>query len=358
MRVLIASHRPTPPFFFGGVEVNQRIIGAQLAEAGILVRYLGSYTHPRWSDSRRLPGFLVDLGSEADVGPASAARPNALIVRYSVGQSRATMVDVVDYAAELARECETWNPDLIVASCSGTNEIVRVGRQFGVPSLAWVQDVNEDGMESAQSEAAHIAYASAYLQNYYAALGLPTGFVLYPPFDAVTDSAPPTPDRTVLMINPIPEKGSSLLLALAKAMPDWSFTALTGWRDPEWALLPYPPNISILPRTRQTAPVYHAASVVIVPSIVAEGFGRVPVEAALHHRRALCHAVGALPEASGIAENLISDLQVYSWVRALNSMAGGTDHGLIDRARLYAERFTRSVVPEIIRLILGCNCSN
>ena len=64
MHVLTAMARPTPPLFFGGVEVGNAILGEELVATGHQASFLGSYTHPRWNDDRLLGQHLTRLRNQ------------------------------------------------------------------------------------------------------------------------------------------------------------------------------------------------------------------------------------------------------------------------------------------------------
>ncbi|WP_431818140.1 glycosyltransferase [Gordonia jacobaea] len=183
--------------------------------------------------------------------------------------------------------------------------VIDIARKMAVPTLAWVQDSGEYGAETHNAGADRTIYASEYLRQYFRS-SAPVRNVVHPSFEAPDTPLAALPAvPTVLMVNPIQEKGSALFLQLAEMMPEVRFLGLTGWRRPEWVNQPHPGNVICLPRMESPASAYAEASVVIVPSVVAEGFGRVPVEAALHRRPAFCHRICALSESSGEDRNLL-----------------------------------------------------
>lgn len=197
------------------------------------------------------------------------------------------MTDRTGFAVALEAVLEERRPELLLTTCVGSADVCRVARRIGSPSISWIQDIGEDGHEAFQAGASRRIYASRYLRRFFAPVE-DNSSIFYPPFQAFP-FLPPAGSRTVLMVNAIPEKGSDVFLSVAKIYPDVRLIALTGWRLPEW-VGSAPPNVVCLERAEDPIPAYRSADVVLVPSPVPEGFGRVAVEAALLGRRVLCHA--------------------------------------------------------------------
>ncbi|WP_447007184.1 glycosyltransferase [Saccharothrix isguenensis] len=345
MRTLIATRRLAPPFFLGGVEVNHRVLGEALVSAGHEVLHFGSYVHPRWRDHRLLPDVLARLGATP-----SGAAPASGVVSYSGPYGDVVMSAEAGFLRRLEATLAEYRPDVLLTTCVGSGDICRTAARMKVRSVAWVQDVGEDGRETFLAPADRKLYASRYLSGFFGAGG--GDAVFYPPFTPLPFLPPAPSPRTVLMVNAIPEKGSDTFLALAHARPDLRFTALTGWRRPEWAGSA-PANVSCVDRADDPVSVYRAADVVLVPSPLPEGFGRVAVEAALLGRRVLCHDVGGLGEAAGLAENLLPDLGRTTWLDALSDAVVERDARpeLLRRSRRHAERFVRPVAPDFLRVL-------
>lgn len=64
--------------------------------------------------------------------------------------------------------------------------------------------------------------------------------VLHPPFAPPQPSHPMTRTRSVLMVNPIPAKGSDLMHQLIRAMPEQHFTLVEGWWNTADQFTAYP----------------------------------------------------------------------------------------------------------------------
>lgn len=117
-------------------------------------------------------------------------------------------------------------------------------------------------------------------------------------FEAAAVRAPDAPADLVTFINPHPMKGVEIFLEIARHLPDRHFQVIRAW--------PYPPvfscdlpNVTVRSYTPEMVDVWDRTAVLIVPSLCAEGFGRIVVEAQLNGIPVIAHAIGGLPEASG-----------------------------------------------------------
>lgn len=345
--VLFACARPTPPFFYGGVEVSCRLVGAELRAAGFRVSHVGSYTSPQRGHDLRLQEFERALPPEArgDWGGRPA-------LRYESPAGLSTMVHRDVFGAAVERAVEEDPPALVVAVGEGAEVAVRAGRAAGATSVAWAMDVSQIGPVAAGAGADATVYSSRFVRERLRERGGPPGAVLYPPF---ADPAPAAARRRreaarrrVLMVNPVAEKGVDVFLALARRRPDVEFVAVEGWWNPDWSNGGPPANVSYRRRTDRLEPEYLAADVTIVPSRVLEGFGMVAVESGLCGTPALCAAVGGLPEACP-EDTLVSGWDAGAWDEALERTlepAGWAARSAA--AREHAQRFLGPRAPQLL----------
>ncbi|WP_175411936.1 glycosyltransferase [Streptomyces sp. TRM64462] len=337
---LFAWRRTPPPFLIGGAEVTQQLLAEELAAAGWHVTYLGSHEAP-WDGATQLSDMRAHLDrhrvpyDEADgtlrywwngVECAALTQNN---VEHALGSLLGDLrPDAVFTAQEgSASLAELATPTTLVAgllhSVSATGLGVLAGRpHYGLAVSEFVRG------RAPQKPGTRID-------------------VVYPPFTCprpVTDTAR-TP--AVLMVNPIPAKGSELLHQLIRLMPEQRFTLVEGWWDTSADFAAYP-NVTYVSRVYDMEPLYRSHRLLLVPSTVEDAFPRVIVEAALHGVPTIGTDRGGIPEAIGDAGIVLpATAGPEAWARAIRDV----DHeALGERARTGAARFTRPCLPELREL--------
>jgi LmbE family N-acetylglucosaminyl deacetylase/glycosyltransferase involved in cell wall biosynthesis len=105
-------------------------------------------------------------------------------------------------------------------------------------------------------------------------------------------------ERLITFVNPHPMKGLAVVAALAEARPDLGFQFVETWPYPPH-FAPRTPNVELVPFNPDMRYVWSRASVLLVPSLCFEAFGRVVVEAQLNGIPVVHHDIGGLGEAAG-----------------------------------------------------------
>jgi glycosyltransferase involved in cell wall biosynthesis len=129
--------------------------------------------------------------------------------------------------------------------------------------------------------------------------------VAVPPLVPLTRYRVATSRTVALLVNPIPQKGLRLALALAGRRPDVEFAFTRCWPIDPRALRALRAaarrlgNVEIRSTTPYPAELYGDARVLLVPSRYPEAWGRVTSEAQASGIPVLASAVGALPAAVG-----------------------------------------------------------
>jgi hypothetical protein len=103
----------------------------------------------------------------------------------------------------------------------------------------------------------------------------------------------------VTLVNPSAIKGISILVELARRLPDVAFAAVPTWSTTEAdrALLGTLPNVMLLPPVEDLDELFGRTRALLVPSLWGEAFGQIVVEAMLRGVPVLASDYGALPEA-------------------------------------------------------------
>lgn len=140
---------------------------------------------------------------------------------------------------------------------------------------------------------------------------------LYPTIDKCGCSDNTNLKRYITLINPSHIKGLSIVLKIAKSMPNKEFLLVGGNIDPK--LIKDLKNVTVRKWTDNITNVYQETRLLLVPSIWPEPFGRVVVEAGLHNIPSIVSNRGGLPEAIGKGGIVINQLMdITSWINAIN----------------------------------------
>jgi glycosyltransferase involved in cell wall biosynthesis len=147
--------------------------------------------------------------------------------------------------------------------------------------------------------------------------------VVYPPVDMQPTSLTVDTDAPITMFGTTAEKGFDIFQEIARRMPARRFRTVTGWNESEQALTVG--NLQYVPFVADPTEIYSSSGIVLVPSRVPEGFGRVALEAMAMGRAVIVSDSGALPEVVGDAGIVIPSggpkAACTEWIEALNTLA-------------------------------------
>jgi glycosyltransferase involved in cell wall biosynthesis len=194
-----------------------------------------------------------------------------------------------------------------------------------------------------QAPHVHVLCLSQYLADYaHQHAGLKSR-VFHPPVYGAPPFPTGGPRELVTLINPCPDKGVAILLALAQRMPDVAFAVVPTWGppSPELAAAQKLPNVTTLESSEDVNDIYRRTRVLLVPSLWGEAFGFVVVEAMARGIPVLASDVGGLPEAKlgtryilpvrpmtlrKVDNRLVHDIPAQDagpWESALKELLGG-----------------------------------
>lgn len=162
----------------------------------------------------------------------------------------------------------------------------------------------------------------------------------------------------VLFVNPTPIKGVELMFALAAQCPDIPFLVVESWNlEPNWRAMcrhraQALGNIEWLAPTDDMRPVYAQSSVLLMPSVWEESFGRTVVEAQLNGLPVLASRRGGLPQNVGEGGLTVDPhAPAHEWVAALRRVIAQRD-GFSAAARRQALGHA-AATPLIVARLLG-----
>lgn len=342
--VLFAWRRTPPPLLIGGAEVSQQLLAEEFARAGWSVVYLGSHQTP-WDYSPQ-SALLRDHLRTCGVLWEEAA--GEIHYRWNGLTCMAVRQDHVEKAVTSAVGALT--PDLVITAQEGAADLAALTRPQARVA-GWLHSVSSTGM-NVLNGSPHIALAtSEFVAN---RMPRPPGtqpVVFYPPFTPANGDTTSyarmrgaLSEDKVLMVNPVPAKGSVLVHEVIRRLPDQSFTLVEGWWNTTAEFACYP-NVRYVPRTYDMPLLYASHRLLLAPSQVEDAFPRVIIEAGLHGVATLGSDRGGVPEAVADGGLLLPPGDADAWVEAI-SAADYQQLGLLARTR--ALPLVRPCLPELV----------
>lgn len=344
MHVLYVWRRPPPPMFIGGAEISQRLLAEALTQAGHRVTYIGGHEHTR-TGQPELPQHLARL-QHLGITPQHDGDDGYHYQWRDISCIALPQHRIAPATDHLLRADP---PDIVISSQEGSSEILNLVPGH-ITTIGWLHSISDVGLDVLTAKP-HMALATS---NFVANRCRPHAdtrvVTFYPPFDE------PSPDATgdlparrgILMINPVPEKGSELVYQLAAAMPERPFTLVEGWRPT--TTRPALANVTRLPPQWHMEDIYRHARLLLMPSTVEEAFGRVAIEAGLHNVPTIASKIGALPETladGGIIVDPAAPLT--AWCRAIGALDDSATHQrYAQAAHANARKYLRPVVHELV----------
>jgi hypothetical protein len=334
---LFAWRRTPPPFLIGGAEVTQQLLAEELAASGWHVTYLGSHEVP-WNGATQLPAMRPHLDTHR---VPYDEEDGALRYRWNGVECAALMQDRVEHA--LGSLLGALHPAIVFTSQEGSARLAAQARPNALVA-GLLHSVSATGL-GVLAGRPHYGLAVSEFVRARAPHAAGTRLaVMYPPFASPGPSTDAVRSASVLMINPIPAKGSELLHQVVRLMPEQHFTLVEGWWDTAADFAAYP-NVTYVPRVYDMGPLYRSHRLLLVPSTVEDAFPRVIVEAALHGVPSIGTDRGGIPEAIGDAGIVLpSAAGPETWARVIRN----ADYEALGmRARHRGVRYTRPCLPEL-----------
>ena len=339
---LFAWRRTPPPLLIGGAEVTQQLLAEELAASGWQTIYLGSHQAP-WDQALQLHHMRAFLDTH---GTPYEETHEAL--RYHWNGVSCIAVPQHQIETALRSLLAQARPDVLFTSQEGAADIAARARPTALVA-GILHSVSKTGLGVLDGRPHHgLAVSKFVLRQADADRSDATRLsLLYPPF------APPQPEHqtsrtaSVLMINPIPAKGSALLHQLIRHMPEQQFTLVEGWWNTADQFAAYP-NVTYVPRVYDMSPLYRSHRFLLVPSTVEDAFPRVIIEAALHGTPSIGTDRGGIPEAIGNAGIVLPvTAGPQAWAEAIRT---GDHHALGEQARQRATALARPRLPDLRNL--------
>jgi glycosyltransferase involved in cell wall biosynthesis len=204
-----------------------------------------------------------------------------------------------------------FRPDVVIIQAGKPFPLARAFDPLGVPTLIYLRDAEhlEDEPHDRKARRAFVANSSFVAGRIRERLGVDAAVI--PPLIDYRSFVTNTSRHSVTLINPYPEKGGMIALALARARRDVPFEFIESWPDYE-NLTRLREEASLLPNIQWRRPVldtkvlYKNTRILIVPSQWEEAWGRVVNEAQASAIPVVASDIGGLPESVGRGGILVS----------------------------------------------------
>jgi glycosyltransferase involved in cell wall biosynthesis len=387
MKVLIATRAPYHPASRGGPAVVLKHLARSFGERGHQVVHIASafdaLGHREHVQRLRATGLAVESTDGVDVWQGE-------------GQEIHGVTNPQLHVRHLSETIDRFRPDGILSAvdCLAPSDEPLLAsdpmRRFSgrvLHLLCGAVDV-PFGPLSFRSRVANprqldradrLISVSKYVASYVEQWSKYTSEVFYPPQFGVG----PFPnllraDGLVTLVNAGKHKGISIFLELARRMPEVGFAAVPSWdtTPPDLEALAQLPNVRILPFSPQINDIFSKTRILLVPSIVPEGFALVVVEAMLRGIPVVASDAGALPEAKLGTRHLvpvhaiekfgeqldpqgrpvveIPPQDIQPWIDALNELSDPIElQRQSEEARRAATAFANSLTIEPLERLFG-----
>ena len=246
------------------------------------------------------------------------------------------------------RRLQAFRPDVVVAQFEPGPLLAAVAR-CAPQVVVRVVDQSFQGHESSVPRDPHIRmtansrYISALVHERFGK----TPALVYPIVRTERYRTAASGRQFVTLINPARSKGRDLVLAVADRLRHREFLLVESWtlppaeREALLASIASRPNVHFRPRGRDMRSVYADTSVLLVPSVKPEAFGRVILEAHANGIPVIARDVGGVAEALGDGGVLLRrDSVAADWAEAVERVMSNGDvrRSIADRARRNAAR--------------------
>lgn len=352
LRVLFAWGRMCFPFFVGGdgLLIHHALTGG-VRWHGWECQSLGTFDGgPSPRPFSEIPTMLEAMAIPNQVVATKPSHDGTdSTIHYSLNRYPCSMVAQSSLGAAVRRAITEFAPDVVVTAEEDAEVVIDVAREVGLPSafLLFHAGWSTERMVEVSSKTDLIVFDSDFLlERYQKGLSCPSCRV-YPPFDWSEWRAKRSSYRYVSMVNPSPEKGVNIFLAIARALPLQDFFIQGGWH-PLAVRLDDTPNVTYRPRDFSSlgngmTHLMANTRVLLVPSQIDDALPTVAIQALHNGIPVIGSNKGGIPEVIGDGGIVVDRYdQPAAWVAALTRLASDPNsYGRTSQqARQSAARFS------------------
>jgi glycosyltransferase involved in cell wall biosynthesis len=262
--------------------------------------------------------YLLSVGHEVKVmtkGQALVSEKNgkrkhkALDSGHTFEGIEVSRVGVVPYGSMFR-----W-ADIVITHLDQSGKAMNLCRQFGKPLVHLMHNTHHnDVLYRINPMNNHLVYNAEW--NKVASKYINNSMVLYPPV-RVDDYRVNANGKQITLVNCWAEKGGSVLVELAKELPDQKFTGVMGGYGDQ--VIGKAKNLNYLDNTPDIKSVYRKSRIILMPSSY-ESWGRVAVEAMSSGIPVIAHPTPGLKESLGDAGLFAHRDEIGEWVKIINDL--------------------------------------
>ncbi len=330
MRIIFAVQGPCVPYLFAGGPVDVHHLALTLASEGHDVAVAAALPGlPESVRFRQLPYRFLQ----------AIARKELLIYRDTDNGYETFRVGHWLVPRLLEERIVAWRPDIVVTQGQDSWAFALAAVSQGVPVVLrqidlWGVEVLAEAVAKDTAVAAllrsplfSIVSNSAFIAAKAEELLQVSSPVVHPvirPEDSTCNHIDP---RYITFISPVPWKGLTVALEVARLLPHRDFLFVQGWRrspaerkklESDLAELP---NVALRPNSAGLKDVFASTAVLLAPSQIEEAFGRVIIEAGLNGIPAVASRIGGIPESIGESGVLLPPTDPpQRWADAIDRM--------------------------------------
>jgi glycosyltransferase involved in cell wall biosynthesis len=241
-----------------------------------------------------------------------------------------------------------FKPDIVLTQLEGSVEVMKICEKRQIPCIVFLCDVQSRNNVFIQranrtNQCKAVIFNSNFTMSAYKKAVKKPMVLYYPPISTGQHVAKHNSKKFITIINPVQPKGGMIFWQIAKRMPDTQFLAVHGWYDPriDGIKLDNLKNVTIIDFQSDMKTVFAQTKILLVPSIIHEGFGKVVIEAQANGIPVIASNNGGLKEATGQGGVVIEDYKdADEWVRAIHSLSSKHMYTTLSKyAKINANRF-------------------